>query len=229
MDRWNAVHEIPIFDKEFKINLQITPSECFELITTDKEIQQTISTENNNILLIEKKLIRICPTTTNNKIIKCVMNTNLISKTNTYENSEGRILQCPCYSSDCHTIIKFEENNEIEIKDSYNGIIEVSNNKKYMINQQSAEIESFTIKGDDIIVSFTNNSISTFKMKIETNKTMMLIGNDETIRFKQLTNEKQRIIESIKSEINKETRPNFQRNSVSKCIGAKMHKKANNP
>ena len=70
-----------IFETDFKFDIKITPTKCFELLSSAKEITQTIPT-NENMINIENKLIRICPTNNIDKNIKCTMNINTISKTN---------------------------------------------------------------------------------------------------------------------------------------------------
>ena len=77
----------------FKIDIKIQPTQCYELLSTNTKINPTISQTNNNIniQLIENKLIRVCPSNSINNEMICTMTTNEIGSSITYENTQNNL------------------------------------------------------------------------------------------------------------------------------------------
>ncbi|GAB1220672.1 hypothetical protein ENUP19_0057G0002 [Entamoeba nuttalli] len=158
------------------INIKTDQSQstCFELVSSNRPIN--IITNGGYVL--EKKLLRICPSNDIDSTIVCTLKTNTITNSNTYQNVEGTIVHCPCYGLNC--ITKFSKEGTLIIASEYQGIIELISSTTQVIEQQYKALSSLRLKGTKNIAIITTNSKTSnqFVLNIEAGSKILVIGNE---------------------------------------------------
>ncbi|GAB1223370.1 hypothetical protein ENUP19_0144G0013 [Entamoeba nuttalli] len=158
------------------INIKTDQSQstCFELVSSNRPIN--IITNGGYVL--EKKLLRICPSNDIDSTIVCTLKTNTITNSNTYQNVEGTIVHCPCYGLNC--ITKFSKEGTLIIASEYQGIIELISSTTQVIEQQYKALSSLRLKGTKNTAIITTNSKTSnqFVLNIEAGSKILVIGNE---------------------------------------------------